>query len=244
VGVLVESGKKLLELIGIKDVSSKMNDIPIDRFDFIRLQLEFIEKSIAKTINGQKGIEELEFIFEKLERLGTNNKNIKFDPTLARGLGYYTGTIIEVKVDNFPSICGGGRYDDLTGKFGLKDVSGVGISFGADRIYDVLLDNDLYPEFKGDSTQVLFYNYGEGEEDTCLNYLFQLREAGINAEFYPDTVKQKRQYNFATKKGIRYVVTIRSEEIKKEVLFMRDMENDTQHIDITIEKAIEIIKNN
>jgi len=205
-------------------------------------QLNDLSNRLNNNDDGQKGIEELETVFEKLKVIGYKNPNIKFDPTLARGLGYYTGTIIEVKVDNFPSICGGGRYDDLTGKFGLKDVSGVGISFGADRIYDVLLDNDLYPEFKGDSTQVLFYNYGEGEEDTCLNYLFQLREAGINAEFYPDTVKQKRQYNFATKKGIRYVVTIRSEELKKGVLFMRDMENDTQYIDKTIEEAIEIIK--
>ncbi|PCJ23290.1 MAG: histidine--tRNA ligase [Flavobacteriales bacterium] len=220
------------ETMNLNDAEEALND------------LGFITDNFEDNINTQKGIEELEFVFEKLKTLGRKTANIKFDPTLARGLGYYTGTIIEVKVDNFPSICGGGRYDDLTSEFGLKDVSGVGISFGADRIYDVLLDNDLYPEFKGDTTEVLFYNYGEGEEDICLNYLFQLRESGINAEFYPDTVKQKRQYNFAVKKGIRYVITVRSEEIKKGVLFLRDMESDTQYIDKTIEEVIEIIKTN
>ncbi len=144
-----KSGEKLLQLLGVKEASDSFKKLSFEEtFKIITLQLEFFEKSIADTINGQKGIEELEFVFEKLKSLGIRTANIKFDPTLARGLGYYTGTIIEVKVDNFPSICGGGRYDDLTGKFGLKDVSGVGISFGADRIYDVLLDNNLYPEFK------------------------------------------------------------------------------------------------
>lgn len=209
---------------------------------FIISDLETLSSELGEgIINGQKGISELQFIFEKLQNLGIDTANIKFNPSLARGLGYYTGTIIEVKIDNFPSICGGGRYDDLTGKFGLKDVSGVGISFGADRIYDVLLDNNLYPEFKGDTTQVLFYNYGEGEEDTCLKYLFQLREAGINAEFYPDTVKQKRQYNFAVKKGIRYVVTIRSNEIASGKMFVKDLENNDSK-ELTIEELVSLIQ--
>jgi len=203
--------------------------------------LSRLEKVFENSEQGHLGVKELRFIFDKILALGIETANIKFDPTLARGLGYYTGTIIEVKIDNFPSICGGGRYDDLTGKFGLKDVSGVGISFGADRIYDVLLDNDLYPEFKGDSTQVLFYNYGEGEEDTCLIYLFQLRDAGINAEFYPDSVKQKRQYNFAVKKGIRYVVTIRSNEIASGKLFVKDLENNDSK-ELTIDELINLVQ--
>ena len=231
IGLSESQINKIKDLIGAKYASDKYVDSSLLILKELRKKLE----------NSDEGITELEFVFEKLQSLGIKTANVKFDPTLARGLGYYTGTIIEVKVDNFPSICGGGRYDDLTGKFGLKAVSGVGISFGADRIYDVLLDNNLYPEFKGDSTQVLFYNYGEGEEDICLQYLFELREAGINAEFYPDTVKQKRQYNFAVKKGIRYTITVRSEELEKGTVFMRDLEKESQ-FNIPINEAIEIIK--
>ena len=211
--------------------------------------LDELSEKIGGKPNADDGIEELQTIFDKLialeeNKLGLKTARVEFDPTLARGLGYYTGTIIEVKVDNFPSICGGGRYDDLTGKFGLKDVSGVGISFGADRIYDVLLDNDLYPEtIEANSTQVLFYNYGEGEEDTCLKYLFQLRDAGINAEFYPDTVKQKRQYNFAKKKGIKYAVTIRSNEMASGKMFVKNLETEDSK-EITIKELISLIQNN
>lgn len=190
-----------------------------------------------KSINCEKGIEELEFVFEKLKALGIKTANIKFDPTLARGLGYYTGTIIEVKIDNFPSITGGGRYDDLTGKFGLKDVSGVGISFGADRIYDVLLDNDLYPEFKGDSTQVLFINFGEKEQDYCLPLLFQLRDADINAEIYPSAAKMKKQMNFANNKNIKYVVLVGSNEMESGKLTVKNMDTGEQE-NLTIEELI------
>jgi histidyl-tRNA synthetase len=143
-----------------------------------------------------------------------------------------------VKVANFPSICGGGRYDDLTGKFGLKNVSGVGISFGADRIYDVLLDNNLYPEFKGDSTQVLFVNFGEKEQDYCLPLLFQLRDAGINAEIYPDKVKLQKQMTFANNKAINYVVIVGSDEMETGKLTVKNMETGTQEA-LTISELIE-----
>jgi histidyl-tRNA synthetase len=237
------SGKKLLELIGVKEISDELNKnlSNENNFEFIALQLEFLEKNIAETLNGQKGIEELEFVFEKIKALGIKTANIKFDPTLARGLGYYTGTIIEVKIDNFPSITGGGRYDDLTGKFGLKDVSGVGISFGADRIYDVLLDNDLYPEFKGDSTQVLFINFGETEQDYCLPLLFQLRDAGINSEIYPSSAKMKKQMTFANNKGIKYVVLVGSDEMESGKLTVKNMENGEQE-NLTIEELINKVK--
>lgn len=190
---------------------------------------------------GLKGIEELNFIFEKIKLLGISTASIKFDPTLARGLGYYTGTIIEVKVDNFPSICGGGRYDDLTGKFGLKDVSGVGISFGADRIYDVLLDNDLYPKFEGDSTEVLFINFGEKEQDYCLPLLFKLRDAGINSEIYPESVKMKRQMTFANNKNIKYVVLVGSDEMESGKLTVKNMESGEQQ-SLTIEDLIILVQ--
>jgi histidyl-tRNA synthetase len=146
-----------------------------------------------------------------------------------------------VKIDNFPSITGGGRYDDLTGKFGLKDVSGVGISFGADRIYDVLLDNDLYPEFKGDATQVLFINFGEKEQDYCLPLLFQLRDAGINSEIYPAAAKMKKQLTFANNKGIKYVVLVGSNEMESGKLTFKNMENGEQD-NLTINELIALIK--
>jgi histidyl-tRNA synthetase len=203
--------------------------------------IELAKKELCTSKLGQKGIEELEFVFEKLQQLGLKTANVVFDPTLARGLGYYTGTIIEVKVDNFPSITGGGRYDDLTGKFGLKDVSGVGISFGADRIYDVLLDNNLYPEFKGDSTQVLFINFGEKEQDYCLPLLFQLRDAGVNAEIYPDAAKMKKQMTFANNKDIKYVVLVGSDEMESGKLTVKNMITGEQE-SLTIKELITLFK--
>jgi len=204
-------------------------------------QLEILERNI-NSINGVRGIEELESIFRNLDKLELKTANLKLDLTLARGLGYYTGTIIEVKVDNFPSICGGGRYDDLTGKFGLKDVSGVGISFGADRIYDVLLDNNLYPKFEGDSTQVLFVNFGEKEQDYCLPLLFQLRDEDINAEIYPDVgAKLKKQMTFANNKNINYVVLVGSDEMNSGKLTVKNMQTGEQHA-FTIEELIQELK--
>lgn len=214
----------------------------IEASKFIKFQLEELSPQIGETIKGQKGIKELELVFEKLQALGIKTANIKFDPTLARGLGYYTGTIIEVKVDNFPSICGGGRYDDLTGKFGLKDVSGVGISFGADRIYDVLLDNILYPEFTGDSTEVLFINFGEKEQDYCLPLLFKLRDAGINSEIYPEAgAKMKKQMKFANDKNIKYTVLVGSNEMESGKLTVKNMESGEQQ-SLTIEDLITLLK--
>jgi len=235
--------KKLTSLIFSGEIIENVsNVIPEAKKLEISIRLfDQLSSHIGNTINGQKGIEELEFVFEKLEVLGIKTANIKFDPTLARGLGYYTGTIIEVKIDNFPSITGGGRYDDLTGKFGLKDVSGVGISFGADRIYDVLLDNDLYPEFKGDSTQVLFINFGEKEQDYCLPLLFQLRDAGINSEIYPSAAKMKKQMTFANNKSIKYVVLVGSNEMESGKLTVKNMENGEQE-NLTIKELITLIQ--
>lgn len=243
IGINEPNRTELLRLISIKNyydqlkrqtsyVESLQNEIKV---------LEVLSSSICNTINGQKGIEELEFVFESLKKLGLKTANVIFDPTLARGLGYYTGTIIEVKVDNFPSICGGGRYDDLTGKFGLKDVSGVGISFGADRIYDVLLDNNLYPKFEGDSTQVLFVNFGEKEQDYCLPLLFQLRDEDINAEIYPEAAKLKKQMTFANNKNINYVVLVGSDEMNSGKLTVKNMQTGEQHA-FTIEELIQELK--
>lgn len=234
----------LLKLREARDIVAKQDKDDVENIGMPQYginQLEILERNI-NSINGYRGIEELEFIFQKLDKLKLKSNNPMLDLTLARGLGYYTGTIIEVKVDNFPSICGGGRYDDLTGKFGLKDVSGVGISFGADRIYDVLLDNNLYPEFEGDSTQVLFVNFGEKEQDYCLPLLFQLRDAAINAEIYPDTgAKMKKQMKFANDKNINYVVLVGSDEMASGKLTVKNMKTGKQHA-FTIEELIQALK--
>lgn len=237
-----ENSLTLMDLLAIREGGKIIEANNGDLFELMFNQLGFLSQKIGNTINGQKGIEELEFVFENLKKLGLKTANVIFDPTLARGLGYYTGTIIEVKVDNFPSICGGGRYDDLTGKFGLKDVSGVGISFGADRIYDVLLDNNLYPEFEGDSTQVLFVNFGEKEQEYCLPLLFQLRDAAINAEIYPDAgAKMKKQMKFANDKNINYVVLVGSDEMASGKLTVKNMKTGEQHA-FTIEELIQALK--
>lgn len=233
-----ETAKEILKLI-VTSYETKSASFPMEMSK--SLLSSFSKDFGTETKIGQKGIEELESVFEKLQQLGLKTAKVIFDPTLARGLGYYTGTIIEVKVENFPSICGGGRYDDLTGKFGLKDVSGVGISFGADRIYDVLLDNNLYPEFKGDSTQVLFINFGEKEQDYCLPLLFQLRDAGINAEIYPDAAKMKKQMKFANDKTIKYVVMVGSQEMESGKLTVKNMESGEQD-SLTINELINSIQ--
>ena len=173
---------------------------------------------------GLRGIEELAFIFETINALGLKKASFEFDVTLARGLNYYTGAIFEVSANNVKmgSISGGGRYDDLTGIFGLKDVSGVGISFGADRIYDVLDELELFPEFSAESTQVMLVNFGI-DDLFCLQVLKELRENGINAEFYPSSVKLKKQMKYANDKNIPFVIFINEEEVASNILELKNM---------------------
>ena len=235
---------KVLEELATKDINEEaiLKLKPLFELNgTFKEKTTFLKEFLASSEIGKKGIEELETVFNYTTSLGLKTANLVLDITLARGLGYYTGTIIEVKIDNFPSITGGGRYDDLTGKFGLKDVSGVGISFGADRIYDVLLDHDLYPEFKGDSTQVLFINFGEKEQDYCLPLLFQLRDAGINSEIYPAAAKMKKQMTFANNKGIKYVVLVGSDEMESGKLTVKNMENGEQQ-NLTINELIDLVQ--
>ena len=173
---------------------------------------------------GLRGIEELAFIFETINALGLKKATFEFDVTLARGLNYYTGAIFEVSANNvnMGSISGGGRYDDLTGIFGLKDVSGVGISFGADRIYDVLDELELFPEFSAESTQVMLVNFGI-DDLFCLQVLKELRENAINAEFYPSSVKLKKQMKYANDKNIPFVIFINEEEVASNILELKNM---------------------
>jgi histidyl-tRNA synthetase len=191
--------------------------------------LEQMKKMFVNSIIGLKGIEEMETIFSLAGELDIRLK-IDLDLTLARGLNYYTGSIIEVKANDVEigSICGGGRYDNLTGIFGLKDVSGVGISFGADRIYDVMNQLALFPEEVNTGTQVMLVNFGEKEQAFCLKVLKQLRDSGINAELYPDKVKLIKQMNYANSKKISYVILIGEEEIAAQKFTLKDMINGEQ----------------
>ncbi len=181
-------------------------------------------------------------VMRHLKDLGLNTK-FELDLSLARGLDYYTGAIIEVKAADVAmgSICGGGRYDDLTGVFGLEGVSGVGISFGADRIYDVLMDLDAFPEDKLTSSKLMFVNFGDEEAKYCLPVLKRLREAGINAELYPDAAKMKKQLGWANNKSIPYIVMAGTEEIKSKKFMLKNMENGEQEL-LTEDELINTLK--
>ena len=168
---------------------------------------------------GMKGVEELNYILNMLKQCGLNNE-VEFDLTLARGLNYYTGAIFEVKACDVQigSITGGGRYDNLTGIFGMPGISGVGISFGADRIYDVLNTLDLYPENAMSNTQLLFINFGEKETAYCMPIAAKAREAGVATEIYPDAVKMKKQMSYANSNGVRFVAMAGENEINEQSL--------------------------
>ena len=177
-------------------------------------KLNQLRTILSSSETGIKGIEEMETIFSYTDRLVTGLE-IELDLSLARGLNYYTGAIFEVKAKDFTigSICGGGRYDDLTGIFGMPDTSGVGISFGADRIYDVMLGLDLFPEEATISTKAIFLNFGGDEEIAAMTELAAIRATGIAAEIYPEPAKMKKQMEYANRRGIPYVVIIGSDEL-------------------------------
>lgn len=207
-----------------------------------------IDKKIITSSMMEKGFEELGFILNCFSFPIAYPNSLELDYSLARGLNYYTGTIIEVKVDKSKcnsqftnSICGGGRYDDLTGIFGLPDVSGVGISFGADRIYDVMEELKLFPENVSASTNVLLINFGENEAQKCLNVLKDLHEAGISAELYPDAKKLNKQFEYADKRNIPYVVTIGQSEMERGVAKIKNMASGEQQ-EVYINELVNIIK--
>jgi len=206
--------------------------------------LNFIRKIIIDD-TGNKGISEMEIVLKYAQEAEITTK-IKFDLSLVRGLSYYTGTILEVKAENVEvgSICGGGRYDNLTGIFGMPDISGVGMSFGADRIYDVLEKSDKFPKDVRESTKVLFVNFGITEEKYCLKILRKLHSAGISAELYPETgVRIKKQMSYANTKKIPYVVIIGENEIKSGKPSLKNM-NTGEQLELTIKELINKLTNN
>ena len=196
-------------------------------------KLTSLKTVLVDSAVGLQGISEIETVFEYLQKLGQGSlleKIVEVDITLARGLNYYTGCIFEVKTNEVQmgSIGGGGRYDDLTGMFGLKDLTGVGVSFGADRIYDVLEELNLFPPSNAERTKVLIINFDKELEGSTLPILYQLREAGIAAELYPAAVKLKKQMSYADAKQVPYVLLIGDEEVRSGELSLKNMETGEQ----------------
>ncbi|MEE0917549.1 MAG: His/Gly/Thr/Pro-type tRNA ligase C-terminal domain-containing protein, partial [Bacteroidales bacterium] len=185
-------------------------------------------KNILSGEIAEKGIEETEYVLSRCKDLGL--ENIDLDLTLARGLNYYTGAILEVKAKDVQigSICGGGRYDNLTGIFGKAGLSGVGISFGADRIYDCLEQLNLYPEELSSQTDVLFINFGEKESLFAQKIARQLRESGLKTEVYPENAKLKKQMNYANDKQIKFVILAGEEEINQNKVTLKNMQSGEQ----------------
>ena len=194
-------------------------------------QVNSLKSILASSSNGLKGIEELEFIDNAINELQLSTAQLKLDVTLARGLNYYTGAIFEVSAPEgvqMGSIGGGGRYDDLTSIFGKPDTSGVGISFGLDRIYLVLEELNLFPETITEATKVLFINFGEKEGLACLKAIKQLRNQGVKAELYPDPAKMKKQMAHANKRNIPYVVLVGEQELENGLFALKNMESGSQ----------------
>jgi len=214
-GISESAGEKLQPILLLQGTTSE--------------KLIQIEKVIGETEVGTKGISEMKTLFGYLDSFNLNTE-VELDLTLARGLNYYTGAIFEVKSKDVQigSICGGGRYDDLTGIFGMPDVSGVGISFGADRIFDVLMELDKFPPESSKTTQLFFVNFGNKEAKHCLPLLAKARKEGIIAELYPQAVKIKKQMSYANKLNIPYVVIIGEEEIKSGLYSLKNMHSGEQ----------------
>ena len=191
---------------------------------------------------GMEGVSEMNYIFDKIEKLNLKNSTLKFDVSLARGLNYYTGSIFEVKSNDVEigSIAGGGRYDDLTSIFGLDNVSGVGISFGIDRIFLVMDELNLFPEDIDISSRVLFVNFGEVESEFCLSLVKKLRDNNINSELYPSAEKIKKQMNYANNKGVQYVVMVGEDEMKSGKLSIKNMQTGDQE-KMNISELIKIL---
>ncbi|MBQ7985315.1 MAG: histidine--tRNA ligase [Bacteroidales bacterium] len=224
-----------LDKIGVEGVEKELLDDGFTEQDVEKLRpillingtneekIKTLSDFISSNEQGKRGIEELEFVLNKCKAI--NIENIEFDITLARGLNYYTGAIVEVKANDVAmgSITGGGRYDNLTGIFGLKDVSGVGISFGADRIYDCLEELNLFPDEVKTATDVLFINFGEKESEKCLLLAKQLRSANISCEVYPDSAKMQKQMKYANNRNIPFVCLLGENEIANGTIVIKNM---------------------
>ena len=243
-----------LDKIGLDNVNAELASKGIPQEAIEKLQpiimlsgtneekLETLKTVLASSETGLKGVEESEFILKTVASLGVKSE-VELDLTLARGLNYYTGAIFEVKALDVQigSISGGGRYDNLTGVFGMSGMSGVGISFGADRIYDVLNQLDLYPKEAVNATQLLFVNFGDKEAAYCLPILSQARDAGIRAEIYPDSAKMKKQMSYANDKNIPFVAIVGENEMNEGKLTLKNMTTGEQSL-VTPEELLKAIQ--
>ena len=243
-----------LDKIGLENVNAELKENGLGDEAIEKLQpiitltgtneekLNIISQVLSSSEIGLKGVEEIRFILDMLKTTGLNNE-IQLDLTLARGLNYYTGAIFEVKALDTPmgSITGGGRYDNLTGIFGMPGLSGVGISFGADRIYDVLNTLDLYPKEAVNGTRLLFINFGEKETAYCLSAVAQARAHGIRTEMYPDSMKMKKQMSYANAKAIPFVALAGENEIAEGKFTLKNMQTGEQQL-VTIDELISIVK--
>ena len=243
-----------LDKIGLDNVNAELKEKGISDEAIAKLQpiillngtneekLTTLKDVLAGSEIGQRGVEESEFILKTLSVFGLKNE-LELDLTLARGLNYYTGAIFEVKALDVQigSITGGGRYDNLTGVFGMAGVSGVGISFGADRIFDVLNQLDLYPKEAVNSTQLLFINFGEKEAAYSLNVLAKVRTEGIRAEIFPDSSKMKKQMSYANAKNIPFVALVGENEMNENKVTLKNMETGEQSL-VSAEELIQTLK--
>ena len=241
------------DLIGLEKVNEELADKGIPASAIEKLQpiillegdesykLEVLKTALADSEIGLKGVEELEFILKRVASLNLKN-SVELDLTLARGLSYYTGAIIEVESLDVAigSITGGGRYDNLTGIFGLPDVSGVGISFGAERIYDVLNQLNLFPENLSQGVDVMFVNFGEKEEMHILPLLSKFREKGISTEIYPDAARMKRQMTYANNTKAHFVAIIGGNEIAENKITIKNMQTGEQET-TSLEETVRIV---
>ena len=241
-----------LDKIGLENVNTELRNKGLAEEAIAKLQpiillsgdnrekIAVLKEVLAASEAGMKGVEELEFIFDRID-LFTLQSTLELDLTLARGLNYYTGAIFEVKsLDvQIGSITGGGRYDNLTGVFGLSGVSGVGISFGADRIFDVLNQLELYPTDSLLTTQLMFVNFGEAEEIHLLPILNQIRQAGIRTELYPEANKMKKQMGYADTKKIPYVALVGENEMKENKINLKNMLTGEQQL-VSVTELIDL----
>ena len=243
-----------IDKIGIENVNAELQEKGLSQEAIDTLQpllqlsgsnaekLASLATLLSESEIGKKGIEELQFVIDNATLLGLNS-TLELDVSLARGLNYYTGSILEVKAKDVAigSITGGGRYDNLTGVFGLDGVSGVGISFGADRIFDVLNALNLYPEGTCASTKVIFTNFGDTEAKASLKHIMKLRKAGISAEIYPDNAKMKKQMGYADSNKIPFVAIVGETELAEDKITLKNMNDGSQEL-LSIDEVINRLK--
>jgi histidyl-tRNA synthetase len=239
-----------LDKIGIEKVKEEMKVKGVSEEALLVLEqflsltaISELKSLLTNSEIGRKGVEELQFVSDNVNKLGLKNSNLKFDITLARGIDYYTGCILEVvqKDVKIGSIGGGGRYDNLTSVFGLDNVSGFGISFGLDRMYIVMEELNVFPENIDQNTRVMLANFGKEESVYCLNLLKQLRENGISSELYPSNSKMKKQMSYADKKSVEFVLMIGENELESNTITIKNMKLGTQE-ESTITEFITKIK--